>query len=49
VPTAESIGNRTLSIPFYPRLHDATVERVIDAVREVVRAGRLRPSVAAAD
>lgn len=34
-PVAEAIGERTLSLPFYPGLTDAEVERVINAVGEV--------------
>jgi len=36
LPAAESIGDRTLSLPCYPRLTDEQVERVIAAVAEVV-------------
>lgn len=36
-PVAESIGERTLSLPFYPGLSDDEVERVIAAVTEVAR------------
>jgi len=35
-PAAESIGERTLSLPLYPQLTDAQVERVIAAVTQVV-------------
>lgn len=37
LPVAESIGDRTLSIPFYTQLTDEQVRRVIDAVGEAVR------------
>ncbi|MFH1058789.1 MAG: DegT/DnrJ/EryC1/StrS family aminotransferase, partial [Pseudomonadota bacterium] len=33
-PAAESIGARTLSLPLYPSLTDAEVDRVIAAVAE---------------
>ncbi len=39
LPVAESIGDRTISIPLYPRLRDHEVQRVIDAVTETVRTG----------
>lgn len=35
-PHAEWIGDRTISLPFYPRLDDETADRVIDAVRNVL-------------
>lgn len=35
-PHAEWIGERTLSLPFYPRLATADAERVVEVVREVV-------------
>ena len=38
LPVAESIGDRTISIPLYPRLTDEEVERIIEAVKETVRA-----------
>ncbi|MBN2560290.1 MAG: DegT/DnrJ/EryC1/StrS family aminotransferase [Phycisphaerae bacterium] len=36
LPVAESIGDRTISIPLYPRLTDEQVDRVIGAVKETV-------------
>ena len=39
-PIAESIGNRTITLPLYPRMTDEDVTRVIDAVSEVVAAPR---------
>lgn len=36
-PVAESYYQRALSLPLYPRLADADVDRVIDAVREVLK------------
>ncbi len=36
-PVAESIGERTLSLPLYPSLQDHEVERVIQAVRDTAR------------
>ncbi len=36
LPVAEQIGDRTLSLPLYPKLTDAQVERVIRTVLEVV-------------
>ena len=37
-PVAESIGAREISLPIYPGLSDAAVERVIEAVAEAVAA-----------
>lgn len=34
-PVAERIGSRTISLPFYPKLADAEVRQVIEAVRAV--------------
>lgn len=36
LPVAEDIGDRTLSLPLYPQLTDAQINRVIDAVTEAV-------------
>lgn len=36
LPVAEEIGERTLSLPLYPKLTDAQIERVIRTVLEVV-------------
>ncbi len=38
LPVAESIGDRTLSLPFYPQLTDEQIERVIGAVAATVGA-----------
>ena len=35
LPAAEAIGDRTISIPLYPRLTEEEVQRVIDAVTSV--------------
>ena len=35
-PVAESIGDRTISIPLYPKLTDVEVEYVVKTVKEVV-------------
>ena len=35
-PVAESMGDRTISLPLYPRLSDEEVERVIAAVADMV-------------
>jgi UDP-4-amino-4-deoxy-L-arabinose-oxoglutarate aminotransferase len=45
LPVAESIGDRTISIPLYPRLTDEEVDRVIRAVTETICA--TAPRVAA--
>ncbi|MHC5109741.1 MAG: DegT/DnrJ/EryC1/StrS family aminotransferase [Planctomycetota bacterium] len=37
LPCAELIGERTISLPLYPKLRDEEVDRVIDAVGEVAR------------
>ena len=37
-PVAESIGNRTISLPLYPGLSDAEQDRVIESVLEVHQA-----------
>lgn len=36
-PIAEKIGNRTISIPFFPSMSDREVERVIEVVEEVAK------------
>lgn len=36
LPAAEMIGDRTLSLPFFPQMSDEQVERVIETVEEVV-------------
>ena len=36
-PIAESIGARTISLPFYPKMSDSEVDRVIEAVGVVSR------------
>ncbi len=36
LPVAESIGARTISLPLYPQLTDEQVDRVVDAVSDVV-------------
>ncbi len=36
LPAAEAIGDRTISLPFYPQLTDDQIGRVIDAVAETV-------------
>jgi len=36
-PIAEEIGNRTVSIPLYPKLTDTESDYVINAVYEVLR------------
>ena len=38
LPVAESIGNRTISLPLFPQMTDEQVDRVIEAVKEVVGA-----------
>ena len=35
-PNAEAIGDRTISLPFYPEMPEDHVHRVIDAVRGIV-------------
>ena len=35
-PVAEKIGNRTISIPLYPKLKDVEIDYVIKAVKEVI-------------
>ncbi len=35
-PVAEDIGDRTISLPFYPQLSDEEVKFVVDTLREVV-------------
>ncbi len=37
LPVAESIGDRTISLPLYPGLTNAQADRVIDAVRQAVQ------------
>jgi dTDP-4-amino-4,6-dideoxygalactose transaminase len=39
-PVAESIGERTLSLPFYPTLSPTEVERITGAVREFFATSR---------
>lgn len=41
LPVAESIGDRTISIPLYPKLTDEQVERVIEAVNGAVAESQL--------
>ena len=36
IPVAESIGDKTISIPFYPQLSDEEVEFVAEALREII-------------
>ena len=36
-PNAEEIGSRTFSLPLSPRLRDDQVDRIIDAVRLLLR------------
>lgn len=38
LPAAESIGDRTLSLPFYPQMTDGQIQRVCESVEEVVSA-----------
>lgn len=38
LPAAESIGDRTISLPFYPSLTEAQIDRVVAAVRVAVSA-----------
>lgn len=51
LPAAERIGDRTLSLPFYPQMSESQVQRVIDVVTRVMsessrsRAGRGAPVV----
>jgi dTDP-4-amino-4,6-dideoxygalactose transaminase len=35
-PVAESIGDRTISLPFYPQLTDGQIDRVVEAVTRAV-------------
>lgn len=35
-PIAESIGDRTISLPLYPQLTDNEVEYIVDSVKEVI-------------
>jgi len=43
-PVCEDVAARSLALPFFPELTDAQIERVVDAVREVVAAPAiLRP------
>jgi len=35
-PIAEEIGNRTISIPFYPKLSSGEIEYVIDSINKIV-------------
>jgi dTDP-4-amino-4,6-dideoxygalactose transaminase len=35
-PIAESVGRRIVSLPLFPRMSEADVERVVKAVREVL-------------
>lgn len=44
LPVAEAIGDRTLSLPFYTNIPDADVERVIEAVHNVMRAAVPSPA-----
>lgn len=46
LPVAESIGDRTISLPLYPQLTDEQVEWVIEAVRQTVGGDDGRPAVA---
>ena len=52
LPVAESIGNRTLSLPLYPQMTDAQVDRVIDTVIDTLElldgAGERTPQCAPA-
>jgi UDP-4-amino-4-deoxy-L-arabinose-oxoglutarate aminotransferase len=49
LPAAESIGDRTLSLPFYPSLREEQVDRVIAAVAEVIAALDARGQFAIAE
>ena len=44
LPAAESIGDRTISLPFYPSLTDDQIERVIEAVRAAVESLQAVPT-----
>ena len=48
LPTAESIGDRTISLPLYSKLTDEQVERVITAVTNTVSGYERRGAVALA-
>ena len=37
LPNAERIGRATVTLPLFPAMTDADVERVCDAVRDVLR------------
>jgi dTDP-4-amino-4,6-dideoxygalactose transaminase len=43
LPAAESIGDRTISVPLYTQLTDDQVRHVIDVVTDIVGAGALAP------
>ncbi len=43
LPVAESIGDRTVTLPLYPRLTDDQVDRVVAAVAETVGGGADAP------
>lgn len=45
LPVAESIGDRTLSLPFYPLLTAEQTDRVIAAVTELVQSGNSHPRI----
>jgi len=35
-PVAEEIGNRTISIPFYPKLRELEIEYIVDSVNKII-------------
>ncbi len=43
-PVAEEAYDRAVTLPFYPAMPDATVERLLDRVRGLLRAGPVTPA-----